>query len=158
DKASDAFSLYSVPFLFIDRAPDHSLTLIPPLVFGRYVDQDGSTTLAANVFYRETSKRSDLAVFPFYFRGRSEIDSYDVVPPLLLRWGDASQTTTVVPPAFYQSTSDGFEAGVVPLWFGGRHGEHRYDLVPPLLFYHSSDGDESTTYALQTYYERRKNG
>jgi hypothetical protein len=160
------------PFFFWDRKPSgEHFTFIPPLYWS-WGDLRETTTIAANVFWRESPEHSDFGVVPFYFRGRSQRDGdYDVSPPLfwsfrdgpnhslfippllLFHQGDGTVESTWVANTYYQSRPGGFTLASLPILFVGRQDDSSYAVVPP-LFWHWADRDDTTTIAGPGYWHR----
>ncbi|MHB8878596.1 MAG: hypothetical protein ACYC8T_33270, partial [Myxococcaceae bacterium] len=119
-----------------------------------YHEGDGETesTYVANVYYRSEANAWTFNVAPFFFAGEDPLHHHLFLPPLVWSWGGPTSSTFIAGPVFTHQEKDGWDTGVLPLWIGGRHGNRRYNVVPPLLLYHSSDGADSTLFAINTYY------
>ncbi len=155
-------------------AQSHHL-FIPPLLTAHWGDGEGESTWALQTYYQRRRDGFTLVSLPFLFAGKDEQSEHEVVAPVFWRFKESEKTTTVVGPAFLQTRPTGYDFGIAPLYFRGRDAGARYDvspllfwswgdaqshhlLLPPLLAYHGGDGETETTYALQTYYQRRPHG
>ena len=64
----DGHTLASFPLLFSGHDGDESYTVVPPLLFGRAADAEGSSTFCVNTFYRSREDGHTLASFDPYFQ------------------------------------------------------------------------------------------
>src|SRR5207249_2746595 len=83
---------------------------------------------------------------------------YAVAPPLYWSWGDKDSSTWIAGTAYRSKDSKGSDTGLLPFWFGGAHEDMGSAFVQPLSFGRTSDGETSSTYLLNTYYNSRPDG
>jgi hypothetical protein len=156
----------ALDLLRIEPDQPYSYTLIPPLLFGRVVDNDGSTTWLAQTRVESRAGRSSIWSAPLIFHARDEdptSTNYTVIPPLAFVWLEdkpKKTETLIAGPWVDVETERTSTQGLLPLWLGNRSkvdGGY-WDVVPPLAFARWGDGDERQTLVGQTLYMRGPKG
>ncbi len=158
-KEGRAFGL--APLYFGGRHGDRVYDVVLPL-FARWGDGDRTrTALFVPGYHLQTREGWHAGVFPLWFGGRDATGRYDLVPPLLLYRGRnerLDRTRLHAVNTFIETRRDGHTALSFPLFYSWREGERHRLLLPPLLTWHSGDGREETTFAVNTLYRRREDG
>ena len=176
-KRSDDDSYDIVPPLFwSNRSPTKWSVLLPAI--GTYFSDDGDTQTAwvLNTFYQRRPKGFTFNLVPFVFSKVEGEYSHTFAPPVFWRWGSELERTTIVGNIFWHETLLRKDWGIVPLFFHGtsdrngtydispllfwsfRDGKDQTLVLPPLLTYHHTDGETSSTWALNTWYQSRPDG
>jgi hypothetical protein len=149
------------PLYFGGRHGDRYYDVVLPL-FARWGDKDQRrTALFVPGYHFRTDVGWHAGVLPFWFGGRDETGRYDLVPPLLFYRGHNAakgRTRVAALNTFVETRPDGHTVASVPFVFSHREGARHRWLIPPLLTYHSGDGQTETTFAVNTWYQRRPDG
>ncbi len=164
------------PLLFwsFRDARRHTL-VIPPLLAVHHSEGDTTTTLVANTYLQTRADGFTFRFLPLVFAGRAADKHHVVVPPLFARWGDADEVATIAANVFWRESRQRFDLGIVPLFFHGHGATGGYDVspllfwsfregpkhtlvIPPLLSGFHSDGETTSAWVVNTWYQARPDG
>jgi hypothetical protein len=147
----------SAPFYFGGTSSSGAqYHLIPPLLSGFIVDEQGGTTVAMAYYRVESATRLDTGVAPLFFHGRdSDGDGYTVAPPLAFVHVDDTHGQKLVAGPFFYVDDDrvGRFHGILPLYLSSEtRGLHAF-VAPGVIRF--ADGETDTLVALQTFAQHR---
>jgi hypothetical protein len=147
----------TAPFYFGGRSESGAhYHLIPPLLTGFIVDEEGGTTVTMAYYRVESANRLDTGLAPVFFHGRdSDGDGYTVAPPLAFAHvADAHGQKLVSGPFFYVDDDRvGRHHGILPLYLSSEARGLHTVIAPGVLRF--ADSETDTLVALQTFAQRR---
>src|SRR5581483_855150 len=103
--------------------------------------------------------RSFGAVAPLVWWRRNTSGEHETFGvPLFWQWGDAQESTTIAANAYWHTEPGHENFGLVPLYFAGRDEKEKaaFDVFWPLLVFRSTEGDQTSLFALNTLYRSNK--
>jgi hypothetical protein len=155
-KTRDRETLVVGPYVH-HRSPNRDGHYLAPL-FGHWRDRDGTTTdmllplgvysrgpqkTAAVLFpllwYFRSKTETDLTVFPFYSRVRSDDLNADVAFPLVWSFRSSVRRTLIVLPGYHSRglKRDSLDTGILPLFVYSRSPERRIFASLPFVYLQS---------------------
>ena len=141
-----------------DFEPEIHRLIIPPY----YEENKGHLRLRLFFplfFLRERSgkgARTDLGIFPFYWRYREGQNKADVYFPLYWRFRKPGFKTDIVLQTHYNRSEHGYNFGFSPVFYFGKNTDEKtsYQVVPPLFWRFV---DEKSSFLLAgIYYDKRE--